>query len=374
MNAACAEHGNNLSQWSVHSYQHAPRLTPSLCSGPLKRSLWLMPSPKWALISLARHKASLLPMIGQIGSPKHRDRQADRELETVLLLHTSGPQHCLKGTHKQYRQGAWQENILKKDRRGTIHERNKQRNKYGRKTREKCRCEARRKKGDGFCVHLSDGGGRRKGEIIKDGKGRKMGQQRERGRGEGEGWFNSLAHWKPVNQESISNLEICLGETGGGRNQRTARGERGGGRRGLQFVWCRAGEESRSNKRERRLHSHLLLQSWFTVSLEGQRSATSSSQWECYGNCWVHLVIGASTELILPILSKNSATASHWHATTMIDFNPLCLFFIYPLHSSVMNLYSEPTFPLISPPNWWCHCCHPSLSSHPASGSLMDAN
>lgn len=31
-------------------------------------------------------------------------------------------------------------------------------------------------------------------------------------------------------------------------------------------------------------------------------------------------------ELILPILSTNSATASHRHATTMIDFNHLCLF------------------------------------------------
>lgn len=60
-----------------------------------------------------------------------------------------------------------------------------------------------------------------------------MGQQRERGRGEGEGWFNSLAHWKPANQESISNLEICLGETGGGEKQRTARGERGGGAEGV---------------------------------------------------------------------------------------------------------------------------------------------
>lgn len=94
------------------------------------------------------------------------------------------------------------------------------------------------KKGDGCCVHLSDGGRAEKGEIIKDGRGRKMGQQRERGRGEGEGWFNSLAHWKPANQESISNLEICLGETGGGEKIRgqLEGSEGGGGRRGLQFV------------------------------------------------------------------------------------------------------------------------------------------
>ena len=81
----------------------------------------------------------------------------------------------------------------------------------------------------------------RKGEIIKDGRGRKMGQPRERGRGEGEGWFISLAHWKPVNQESISNLEICLGETGGGRNQRTARGEQEGGQKGSAVCMMQSG-------------------------------------------------------------------------------------------------------------------------------------
>lgn len=51
---------------------HTPH--PNSTLAPLKHSLWLMPSPKWALISLARHKASLLPTIGQIGSPRNAER------------------------------------------------------------------------------------------------------------------------------------------------------------------------------------------------------------------------------------------------------------------------------------------------------------
>ena len=164
--------------------------------------------------------------------------------------------------------------------------------------------------------------------------------------GEGRGRGGST-HWHTGSLWTRSQLAIwkyAWGRQEGGEIRGQLEGSRRGGRRGLQFVWCRAGEESRSNKRERRLHSHLLLQSWFTVSLEGQQSTTSSSQWECYGNCWVHLVIGASTELILPILSTHSATASHQRATTTIDFNPLCLFlFTHFIQVLRIFIHSQPS-------------------------------
>lgn len=132
-------------------------LTPSLCSDPLKRSVWLMPSPKWALISLARHKASLLPTIGQIGSPKQREKARDRPTKSQEpYSHCIRVDHnnCLEGTRQYYQQ---RERRQIKGRRGTIHDEDEEESKCERKTRDETDVELGDIKSDGCCIDLSDG-------------------------------------------------------------------------------------------------------------------------------------------------------------------------------------------------------------------------
>lgn len=118
------------------------------------------------------------------------------------------------------------------------------------------------------------------------------------------GGLASVARWKPVNQESISNLEICLEGGRRGTNQRT---DKGGGGKGCSLYEVERGRRAATTK-EGRLHSRLLLQSWFAVSLEGQKYTSSSSLREPYSNCWVHLVQGTSTGVIISIASSHAAT------------------------------------------------------------------
>lgn len=181
------------------------------------------------------------------------------------------------------------------------------------------------------------------------------------------GGLASVARWKPVNQESISNLEICLGGGRRGTNQRT---DKGGGGKGCSLYEVERGRRAATTK-EGRLHSRLLLQSWFAVSLEGQKYTSSSSLQEPYSNCWVHLVQGTSTGVIISIASSHAAPESY-------SIHPLNVIFrfIYPLHKVSLSWLSSfrPCPHAYLSHNWWCHACHPSLPSHTLSCRLMDAN
>lgn len=70
---------------------------------------------------------------------------------------------------------------------------------------------------------------REKGQNQRWQGGDGTAEYKGKGGGAGLGWFTSLAHWKPVNQESISNLEICLGVGGWGEIRGQLEGNREGG-------------------------------------------------------------------------------------------------------------------------------------------------